>query len=358
MVFTRRIADPTFGARLTGKQGLWNLGFMVVDDRSPGFAVPVGDPLFGQRAYFAIARVSHDLGKQSSIGAMYTEREFQGTFNRAGGLDGTFRLNKNWNASYRAYVSSSFDQNCYGFGQQHDAVLFGTGRRFTFSLEYLDITPKFQALAGFVPRVDQRSLNQYGHFYWRPEGKRLVFHGWEENVTQLWDHRSATLQQAASVDYVFDFRRNIIVAPVLVYESDVLRPVDFAGLSRNQKYAQDGSGIVLRGNPWRALTWNTRIFRDGAVVIVPAAGQLPYSGSETAISNTMGIKPTQRLQVDNTYILERVVNGRAHHAVVNSDILRSKGNFSSRASSPCVSSPSTTACLRTRITLPCRHRRT
>lgn len=27
MVFTRRIADPSFGVRRTGKQGPWNLGF-------------------------------------------------------------------------------------------------------------------------------------------------------------------------------------------------------------------------------------------------------------------------------------------------------------------------------------------
>jgi hypothetical protein len=73
--------------------------------------------------------------------------------------------------------------------------------------------------------------------------------------------------------------------------------------------------------------WNTRIFRNGAVVVVPAAGQLPYTGNETAITQTIGIKPLSRLQIDNTYILERVVNGLAHHAVVNSDIVRSKWNY-------------------------------
>lgn len=327
MVFTRRIADPTFGVRLTGKQGPWNLGFLVADDRSPGLIVPEGDPSHGQRAYFAIGRVSHDLGEQSSIGAMFTTREFHGTFNRVGGLDGTFKLNKNWDASYRGYMSSTLDTNGYSFGQHHDAVLLGTGRRFTFNLEYLDITPKFLTETGFAPRVDQRAINQYGHFYWRPEGKHLVFHGIEENTTQLWDHNHSTLQQVASTDYVFGFRRNIIFAPVYTYESDVLRPVDFGGLPGDRRYAQNGGGIVFRGSPWRMFMWNTRIFRDGSVVVVPAAGQLPYTGNETAIVQTIGIKPLSRLQIDNTYILERVVNGLAHHAVVNSDIVRSKWNY-------------------------------
>jgi hypothetical protein len=328
MLFTRRIADPTFGVRLTGKQGPWNLGFLVTDDRSPGLIVPNNDPLYGTRAYFAIARVSRDLGEQSSIGAMYTDREYQGSFNRVGGLDGTLHINKNWNASYRGYMSSTLDPlTGYSFGQHHEGVLAGSGRRFAMGLQYLDITPKFVTETGFVPRVDQRSINQYGHFYFRPEGKHLVFHGPEENATQLWSSHGTTLQQVASFDYVFGFQRNIILAPVVTYQSDVLRPVDFAGLPNNRQYSQDGVGIVFRGSPWRMFSWNTRIFRDGTVVVVPAAGQLPYTGDETAINQTIGIKPSQRLQIDNTYILERVVNGLAQHAVVNSNIIRSKWNY-------------------------------
>ena len=327
LVFTRRIADPTFGLRLTGKQGPWNLGFLVADDRSLGLIVPDTDPAHGQRAYFTIGRVSRDLGEQSSVGAMFTDREFQGTFNRAGGVDGTFRLNQNWNASYRGYMSSTLDRTGYSFGQHHDAVLVGTGRRFTFNLEYLDITPKFIAETGFVSRVDQRAINQYGHFYWRPEGKHLVFHGIEENTTQMWDHHNLTVQQAVSGDYVFAFRRSIIFAPIYFYQADTLRPVDFSGLPNNRRAAQTGGGIVFRGSPWRMFRWSTRIFRNGAVVIVPAAGQLPYTGDETAIYQTIGMKPTNRLQIDNTYILERVVNGLVHHAVVDSDIVRSKWNY-------------------------------
>ena len=327
LVFTRQIADPTFGVRLTGKQGPWNLGFLVADDRSPGLIVPSHDPSYGQRAHFAIGRISHDLGEQSSIGAMYTDREFQGTFNRVGGLDGTFHLNSNWSGAYRGYMSSTLDTTGYSFGQYHEGVLVGTGRRFTFDLQYLDITPRFQTETGFLQRVDQRSLNQYGHFYWRPEGKHLVLHGLEENGTQLWDHHGETLQQVISGDYVFGFRRNIIFAPVWWYQSDVLRPVDFSALPNNRQYAQTGGGVVFRGTPWRFFNWSTRAFHNGAVVVVPAPGQLPYTGNETAITQTVGIKPTARLQIDNTYILERVTNGRLHHAVVNSDIIRSKWNY-------------------------------
>ena len=35
MLFTRRIADPQFGARLSGKAGRWNVGLLEIDDRAP-----------------------------------------------------------------------------------------------------------------------------------------------------------------------------------------------------------------------------------------------------------------------------------------------------------------------------------
>jgi Domain of unknown function (DUF5916) len=327
MVFTRRIADPTAGVRLTGKQGPWTLGFFMVDDRSPGEIVPDFDPLHGKRAYFGIGRVSYDIGEQSSIGTMYTDREFQGRFNRVGGLDGVFRLNKNWTATYRGYVSSTRDDGGYVFGQHHEAVLAGNGRRFSLSLQYLDITPGFRSETGFVPRTDQRAINQYAHFYFRPEGKRLVFHGPEENTTQMWDHTNTTVQQVASFDYVFGFRGNIIVAPILAYESDVLRPQDFSGLANNRQIVQDAYGLVFSGSLKRFLSWNTKIIRDGIPVVVPAAGQLPYSGNETSINQTLRVKPTGSLQIDNTYILDRVTNGAVNHAVFNNHIIRSKWNY-------------------------------
>lgn len=327
MVFTRRIADPTAGIRLTGKEGPWNLGFFATDDRSPGESVPDSDPLRGKRAYFAIGRVSHDVGDQSSVGSMYTDREFNGTFNRVGGLDGLWHINKNWQSSYRGYVSSTLDTSGYLFGQHHEGAVVGNGRRFSFTLEYLDITPGFRTETGFVPRTDQRAFNHYAHFYFRPEKKYLVFHGPEENATQMWDHTGTTVQQVTSFDYVFDFRGNLIIAPIILYESDVLRPQDFSGLTANHQYAQDGYGLVFRGSAGHILSWNTRFFRDGTVVVVPAAGQLPFTGDETSLNQTLTVKPTGSLQIDNTYILDRVLNGRAHQAVFNNHIIRSKWNY-------------------------------
>jgi hypothetical protein len=106
-----------------------------------------------------------------------------------------------------------------------------------------------------------------------------------------------------------------------------LRPVDFTGLPNDHKYVQDFGGLVVQGSPTRLITWRTQIVRDGTVLIVVPTGQLPITGDETFIQQTMSVKPTGHLEIDNTYILDRVLNGAAHHASFNNHIIRSQWNY-------------------------------
>lgn len=329
LLFTRRIADPTFGARLTGKQGPWNMGFFVADDGAPGLIVPPYDPQAGKRAYVEVGHVSHDIGEQSSIGAVFTNREFDGFYNRVGGIDAAFRLNKNWTSWFRNVFSSSDDPTTgYLFGRNTEVVLNNIGRRLSYELMYQDITGGFHTDLGFVPRTDIRNVSQYFHFYWHPEGRRIQLFGPEVNSTNIWDHRGANLQQVYSFDWAMEFRPQLIVAPILAYETDTLRPgSDFVGLPANHKYVQHQIGLVVKGSPLRMLTLNTKVFRQGVVLVDVPTGSIPITGNETAVTSTMSLKPMKHLQIDNTYILDRVLNGAAHHAAFNNHIIRSKWNY-------------------------------
>ncbi len=103
--------------------------------------------------------------------------------------------------------------------------------------------------------------------------------------------------------------------------------MDFAGLPSNHRYIQDQVGFVFKGSPLRFLTFNTKAFRQGGVLVDVPPGQLPRTGDETFVDETMSIKPSRRLQIDNTYILDRMLNGAAHHAAFNNHIIRSKWNY-------------------------------
>jgi len=328
LLFTRRIADPSYGVRLTGKHGPWNLGFLFADDKSPGKIVAPNDPLLGQEAHFSIARVTHDIGTNSSLGFIFTNREFAGDFNRVGGIDGNYKMGKNWNASLHSVVSSTQDRlSGYSFGQDHEAELDGGGRRFTYLLQYQDITPGFKTQTGFVRRTDIRHINNYYHFYFRPEGKHLLFHGPELSLDRTWDHHGIGVQYNFNTDWVFQFRNTTFFAPIIGIESDTLRPQDFAGLTGNRKFTQDLAGIIFYAAPTRQVSINTVFFRQGAVDIVVPKGQLPVQGDDTFLNQTLTLHPFSPLTIDNTYILDRVVHYNLHHSVYNNHIIRSKWNY-------------------------------
>ncbi len=95
LVFTRRIADPLLGTRLTGKVGPWAIGALVADDEAPGKRALPGSPLRGQGSLFGIFRVSRDVFEQGSVGAIYTDWSLDGSSNRVGGADFRFLLTPN-----------------------------------------------------------------------------------------------------------------------------------------------------------------------------------------------------------------------------------------------------------------------
>ncbi|HEY1256268.1 MAG TPA: carbohydrate binding family 9 domain-containing protein, partial [Terracidiphilus sp.] len=91
LLYTRNIVRPEYGARLTGKLGHTNIGILAIDDREPGETVSSSDLLYNERAFISVGRVSEDLGKGSSISALYTDYEFGQGWNRIGGIDSTVR---------------------------------------------------------------------------------------------------------------------------------------------------------------------------------------------------------------------------------------------------------------------------
>ena len=78
-VQTRRIVDPRYGAKLTGKVGSkTSIGLFLADDEAPG-KVEASDPAFSKKAQNVLGRVKYDLYRNSHVGMIFTDREFRMT---------------------------------------------------------------------------------------------------------------------------------------------------------------------------------------------------------------------------------------------------------------------------------------
>jgi len=329
LVFTRRIADPLFGAKLTGKRGPWTLAMLAADDASPGETVPDHDPLSGTRAYFGVVRVARDLGTQSSVGAIYTDREYAGGFNRVVGVDANLRLDSNWTAILRSVASATSPASQAGdmfWGAAHEAALTGNGRRFSYVAQYQDIGPGFQTQTGFLTRNDIRRIYQYYHFYFRPEGKHLVHWGPEVSAERVYDHTGLALGYKLTANLVFGLKRGSYFAPISGVQSDTLRPRDFPGVTENRSFSGSFAGLVAGSTPAKWLSLRTLFVRSDTMNLVVPWGQTPNKAVDTLVTQAVNIRPSERVQFDGSYLLDRLIHDRIGRAVFNNHIFRAKTN--------------------------------
>jgi hypothetical protein len=187
LVYTRRIVDPLYGVKLTGKTGRTTVGLLHASDRFAGESIetlPDGaNPYFDQNAYYNVARFKRDVLKNSFVGVMLADREHEDAFNRLAAVDGRFSFRDKYTVSFQGVQSWSQDQDLQGavagltpaeqasldpslYGQIGDRRQ-GTGwtlsasrdtRPLNTGFEVGGLSPSFQADMGFIQRTDYLSF--------------------------------------------------------------------------------------------------------------------------------------------------------------------------------------------------------
>lgn len=328
LVFTRRIADPQLGVRLTGKRGPYALGAFAIDDESPGKRVPVDDPLRGKRAYFGILRVSRDIFEQSSLGLIYTDREFEGSFNRVGGLDGRLKLGQNWSVDFQGVASSTklLDGTRLA-GPAYELEIARRGRQLFTDFEYSDRSPGFRTQPGFLRRSDIRRFESFTRYRVRPEGKYLIAWGPNIFLNRVYDHSGTRLDWTAVTEFEWEFTRQSWFGLTINHFRERLRPQDFPVLRQNRDFSKKRRGFFFGTSLIPQVTARGSFSRGTDINFAPPADQEPFLADISWGDFTLTLRPTTSLRVDNTYLLTRLTHRGSGDSIFNNHILRSKWNY-------------------------------
>jgi hypothetical protein len=345
LVFTRRIADPKWGVRLTGKDGPWSVGLLAADTASPGEQVDASSPLFNQHALFAVGRVSRDIGTQSFIGLLYADREVNGFFNRVGGIDGRFTLNKHWTLNAQGVFSATinpqdptFNQfnttGTYQSGNAAEVVLQRDGLKLHYFLDYSDRSPNFRTLTGFDPQPDIRNLYQRLQYTFRPEGKHLISWGPTFETYQIYDHEGNRINSGYMPSMKVELIGQTFLTVLYAQEMERLRPQDFSALTSIQKYVRHTTEFSIDSNFFPKLIlhgdfrFGTRVNYDAPTVqVLPEFPITPFLARRMSANATITVRPTRALKIDNTYIMFRLHSLDGSFGAMNNHIIRSKWNY-------------------------------
>ena len=283
-VHTRRIIDPSVGAKLTGTAGQQTFAFLTAADESP-----VGDP----QRFFTIGRVMSNLGQGQYVGGLVTDVEHLDSHNRV--AVGDFSLRRGDRFRYSGALMYSDSQTLTGEDKQGIA---GQGqysyssRRLTIAgfVEHFD--REFQMDTAFMNRVGLTRGWQYEELQFYPDQKKYP---WFKRVAPfVWTAYAEDRVQGGDELFVlpgirFNFTRqgNVRVDYGDGHET-------FAGEQfKTSRVHVDGGAQFTR---WLNIGGNVQT-GDG-VFYDPLA---PYGGRYTNRGIRFGLQPNARLSHNINY---------------------------------------------------------
>ncbi|HUO84906.1 MAG TPA: DUF5916 domain-containing protein [Thermoanaerobaculia bacterium] len=208
-IYSRNIAEPEWGVKLTGKMGKDAIGAIITQDRRTNFLVPSSQSSrlasLDEDNLSTILRYRRDLFGSTTGGFFYTGREGDGFHNRVLGGDILFR----WNDSEAARIEILGSQSVYPeaiaaqTGQTTDeisdyalrAVYQHTSRNWMYYGLVRDVGEDFRADLGFVPQADFRELGAALERAWYPENSRWSQFRIGINGSDYEDHGGQHLQR-------------------------------------------------------------------------------------------------------------------------------------------------------------------
>jgi len=179
-VYTRSLADPEWGIKVTGKEGANAVGFFTVRDHMTNLLLPGSQ---GSRSVSldpgvvgTVLRYRRDVGRSSTVGILATDREGEGYFNRLAGIDGDLKVTPKDRIRFQFLGSRTHypDRIAADYGQPQDSFLGSAldlyyihdTRTFDWFIDYSDIGANFRADLGFMPQADFRNLQLGGSHTW------------------------------------------------------------------------------------------------------------------------------------------------------------------------------------------------
>ncbi len=325
LFFSRRIVNPQFGAKLTGSEGPWNVGVLTTDDRAPGEILGEDDPQHGDRAVDGVARVERQFGHESHLAAAFTGFQFGSDYNWVGSMDARLLAPHNWYAVGEATTSKTQHQDGTSFaGPAYAASLAHMDRNLKVDTYFSDLSPGFNAVLGYIPRVDLREWDNRFGYQWHREGSVMNSLGPGIYQTIDWNHKGELEDWAIKPNFSMTMSR-------LTYAQ--FTHSETYELYQNIGFRKHRNDVYLSSEPLRWLGFILDYNYGLSVNYYPPDGVAPSLGKSTNASASFTVRPTPRIKIFESYIyarlgtLEEYFVNREPASMFNNHIFRSNANI-------------------------------
>ncbi|MDO6465321.1 carbohydrate binding family 9 domain-containing protein [Pseudoalteromonas carrageenovora] len=208
LLYTRTIAEPEVGAKLTGKTDQHSYAFMYADDDNSNILLPTnqgsGFAILEEKTHAAAARYQYDIGDQGTIGLSTTHRESDDYYNTVISVDGSYWFNQSDTLAYQVATAdsknSAFLTNNYNLVKNQSdeayAIEFTRDKRdYNVSASYENIGEDYRTDLGYQEKVDYEKVGLVGGQTWySDESGLLTSWSYEADWNKTWAQNGDLLE--------------------------------------------------------------------------------------------------------------------------------------------------------------------
>ena len=257
-VYTRTLADPAWGVKLTGKEGGNAFGILVSEDETTNLLLPANQgsrlEFLEQNALSTVLRYRRDMGRRSTAGFLVTDRRGKDYSSSLIGADGHIQLSSvdklrlQFLYSQTHYPDAWADLQGQPLGEFSDLALsvfyIHEARDWNWWAKYEDLGRNFRADVGFIPRVDLKTKEAGGRrIFWGDSSKWFRKWVFTLNGSVSHDHNGNLTDRALEASCEYNGPYQSILDLGLVVGREV-----WTGIPFDQEYLQIESSIRPSGS--------------------------------------------------------------------------------------------------------------
>ncbi|HBC47318.1 MAG TPA: hypothetical protein DCZ43_09755 [candidate division Zixibacteria bacterium] len=230
--YSRTINDPQYAAKLTGRSGRYNFGFLSAYDENTPYIIPLRERSIlvnTKTSTVNVARASKTFGRNNFLGLILTDRRLDnGGYGTILAADGVLRLSEKYSIVTQYIISLTKEPSDtvlngreglngqYFDNTNHTVALDGESypgqalvsqlrretRNWSFTLNYDHTSPTYRTETGYDPWNDYKNLNFYTEFDMYPSNsifgrispQLFTENRWDWDGTRKWSFNGGQIE--------------------------------------------------------------------------------------------------------------------------------------------------------------------
>jgi hypothetical protein len=185
LIYTRRIVQPVAAVKLAGKAANSNVALLSAVDAASASTSGRDNPVFN------VVRLQRDIGGQSRLGLVYTDRLDGANWNRVLDVDGRLVMRRIYALQFQLAGSATERKGVRTNAPLWDTRFNRSGRGFSWRSQFTGMADGFRTESGFLSRVGQTHANVNPRFTWFGARGALVEQvGADVVLDDIWAYRN------------------------------------------------------------------------------------------------------------------------------------------------------------------------